>query len=488
MRPSSFQSFLASAMLFILLSPAGLAAEKQLRIMTYNVENLFHPSDEKDGIGFVFDKKKKEWIESSTYDKEDWEFTPNTKEKLKKCKRNSKSRLRARCQVDWTESLYKKKLNQIAEVIVSSNEELPDIIGLVEVENEQVVTELVRLVEKKKRLKKGSLKYIFKEGYDRRGIDTAILYKAKNSFLELTQNESDEPKVKFLRLPTERLDSGQTRYIVEAEFEVFGKYKLFVYLCHWPTQLQGKTKKFEIDGKLHEVQIDDELRLALARMVRRRMDIHYKQNHDAYYVVTGDFNVIDTDVPHAFSEGLLAATDKRKDLLLKVDKNQLNFSTVNSHKVKLEDVHIGYFRNQTILNKTKDSFPRGTYFYAPHMAWSRLDRFFTSKNLEAGYVPECQKGLAVKSDSYKIHDNGPWAGTYTYHMPDNGEHRFALHVPFIGSVVTRTPLKFVSSHPLQENDQLGYSDHFPISMVLWDKGSGDKNCLPYEYYGVSVED
>jgi|GEM_PF-6361477 len=479
---------IAIALLTVFNVTTGLANSKQLSIMTYNVENLFHPSDEQNGLGYIFDKKTKEWVESDTYDKKDLEFTPNSEAKEKICDKKSSSKKKAKCMTSWTMELYKKKIKQISQVIVESKEEFPDILGLVEVENEQTVKDLIEALEKKAKLKKGLLKYVFKDGYDRRGIDNAIIYKSKNSFLELTLDDQDEPKVKFLRLPAERLNSWQTRYIVEAEFEVFGKYKLFVFLCHWPAQREGATETFSIGRKEHIVQIDDELRLTMARMIRRRMDIHFKQNHDAYYIVTGDFNVIDSDVPHAIREGLLAKTDARKDLLLKVDKNQRDFSTVNTHKVLLEDVHRKYFRNRTILNKTKDLVPRGTYFYDRKMSWNLFDRFFTSLNLHAGRVPKCQKGLAVKTDSYKIHNNGPWAGTYTYHQPDEGEHRFALHVPFTGSQVTKTPLEFVQAIPYQHGDELGFSDHFPISMVLWDKGSGEKNCEPWEYYGIGIQD
>jgi endonuclease/exonuclease/phosphatase family metal-dependent hydrolase len=470
-----------------LVAGTGLA-DKSLQVMTYNVENLFHPSDETNGLGFVYDKSKEKWVETDQYDKEDFEFTPNTDEKRKICNRFTSSFKRARCLTDWTDKIYKKKIERVADVIVDANERFPDILGLVEIENEQVLQDLVAELEDSANLDEGTLKYVFKDGYDRRGIDTALVYRSKNSFLELALDDQDEPKVKFLRLPAERLDSWQTRYIVEAEFEVFGKYKLFVFVCHWPSQRNNAKATFTIRSRKHKVDIDDELRLVLARMVRRRMDTHFKQNHDAYFVVTGDFNVLDSDSPNAIKLGLLAESDQYKDLLLKVDKSKWTFSTVNKHKVQMEDVHAGFFRNQEILKKTKNKVPRGTYFYPPSMAWTRLDRFFTSKNLEAGRVPECQKGLAVKTDSYKIHNNGPWSGTYTYHEPDDGEHRFALHVPFIGSIVTKTPLKFIPQYPLRKQSRLGYSDHFPISMTLWDKGSGDRNCRPDEYYGVGVED
>jgi len=113
------------------------ATRGQVRIMWYNVENLFHP--ENDSIPG------------------DDEFTPEGVR-------------------HWTFTRYRKKLTSIAKLIVAAGcWEPPELVGLCEVENSQVLKELVQHPI----LAPYHYNYVHSNSPDRRGMDVACLYREK---------------------------------------------------------------------------------------------------------------------------------------------------------------------------------------------------------------------------------------------------------------------------------------------------------------------
>jgi hypothetical protein len=84
----------------------------------------------------------------------------------------------------WTWSRFEKKRDGIAQTILAVADEagdLPALVGLVEVENRMVVSQLVR----KTLLEELGYGYIHRESPDERGIDVALLYR-KDCFRPLT--------------------------------------------------------------------------------------------------------------------------------------------------------------------------------------------------------------------------------------------------------------------------------------------------------------
>ena len=73
----------------------------------------------------------------------------------------------------WTKKRYWRKLNNIAQELLScSDEGIPDIIALCEVENDSVVHDLVR----RSLLRNAGYEYLMTSSPDLRGIDVALLY------------------------------------------------------------------------------------------------------------------------------------------------------------------------------------------------------------------------------------------------------------------------------------------------------------------------
>ena len=73
----------------------------------------------------------------------------------------------------WTPSRYWRKMNNIGQTILSCQEEgVPDLVALVEVENDSVLFALTR----KSLLRNAGYQYLMTESPDERGIDVALLY------------------------------------------------------------------------------------------------------------------------------------------------------------------------------------------------------------------------------------------------------------------------------------------------------------------------
>lgn len=177
-------------------------AQTALRIISYNVENLFDVHH--DSL------------------KQDTEFTPEG----------------AR---HWTYTRYRNKLQQIARVIANIGEwDTPALIGLCEVESEQCLKDLCINGP----LRNYGYRYIHQDSPDWRGIDCALLYHAKQ-FQLVTQ--------RFITLP---MDDRPTRDILYAAGVVNKRDTLHAFVCHFPSQ-RGGTAATAIRRQtaLHSLQI-----------------------------------------------------------------------------------------------------------------------------------------------------------------------------------------------------------------------------------------
>ena len=113
-----------------------------LRIVSYNVENLFHPKHDSvrmDSVTFI--------------EKDDYEWTPEGQRR-------------------WSYTRYYRKVENIARVLTNIGEwDGVDIVGLQEVENALCVKRLCYT------LRPGEYDFVHYESPDPRGIDVALIYK-----------------------------------------------------------------------------------------------------------------------------------------------------------------------------------------------------------------------------------------------------------------------------------------------------------------------
>lgn len=127
----------------------------------------------------------------------------------------------------WNSYKYYRKLNNVFKVLVLCGNDMapPDIIGLCEVENENVLKDLCE----KTFLARDNYDYMISKGRDGRGINTALLFRKDR--LSLLSVASWRPLA----------DDG-TRMITRAILYSRMKYRsdtLDVMVCHWPSRRGG---------------------------------------------------------------------------------------------------------------------------------------------------------------------------------------------------------------------------------------------------------
>ncbi len=200
-----------------------------LRIVSYNVENLFHPKH--DSI-----QADSSWIE-----KEDREWTPEGERR-------------------WSYSRYYRKVENIARVLTNIGEwDGVDIVGLSEVENALCVKRLCYT------LRQGEYDFVHYESPDTRGIDVALMYK---------KARIDTLRTKAITVP---LAGQTTRDILYVCAVADKRDTLHLLVCHFPSQRGGAA---ETAWK----------RDAAKQILQQTVDSIYIIDKEAKIIVMGDMN------------------------------------------------------------------------------------------------------------------------------------------------------------------------------------------------------
>ncbi len=246
-------------------------AASHFTVMFYNVENLFDTID--------------------TENVSDSEFSPQGKK-------------------HWNTQRYTKKLNDLAGVISRINtEELPEIVGLCEVENRQVIEDLIAT----KKLTKGGYAIVHEDSPSPRGIDVALIYRKSEfeyiSHQALGVSLPEEPEYKF-------------RDILYVKGKTGGE-TLHLFVNHWKSRRGGRA---ETEFK----------RVASAKVLRAKIDQIQKKNKKAKIIIIGDFN--DTPQNRSIKEILRAGSDikraKKGDLFNLMYAKSINKKGTNHYKDK----------------------------------------------------------------------------------------------------------------------------------------------------------
>lgn len=279
-------AFVLRILIFVFCADAVTAQNH--RIMFYNTENFFD-------------------IQNNPRTRDD-EFTPSG----------------AR---HWTKVRYATKLKNIAKVITRLGKgNFPLIIGLAEVENENVIRDLIR----KTLLREGNYAYIHHESPDLRGIDVALLFSEKEVCLSAK-------KFITLNLAKKNIRSF-SREILYAKLRfVKSHHDLHIFVCHFPSKRGG-------------VRATEWKREIAARTLRRQIDsIQKADSREARILVMGDMNCRANE---------------------KVIREVLNVRTMES------------MPDPAVLYNTGSRFERknvGTYKFRGK--WELLDHIFVTGNL-----------------------------------------------------------------------------------------------------------
>lgn len=201
-------------------------AQEPFRAMFYNVENLFDTKD--DTL------------------KNDQEFLPDATRK-------------------WNYYRYKDKINKIARVIISvGNDNIPDLVGLCEVENDSCLLDLIKYSP----LREAGYRYVMTHSPDERGIDVALLYQ-RGTFKLLEKQ--------VIPVPLKKIRNSSTRDILHVAGKVISGDTLDVFVCHMPSRSEGEKRT-------------EPYRLFASQILKSSVDSLMKIRQHPYLLVMGDFN------------------------------------------------------------------------------------------------------------------------------------------------------------------------------------------------------
>ena len=219
--------------LFIGIGCTNILLAQPFQIVSYNVENLFHPKH--DSVAGI--------------DKDDYEWTPEGERR-------------------WSYYRYYQKVENIARVLTNIGEwNGVDAVGLQEIENALCVKRLCRT------LRRNEYDFVHYESPDKRGIDVAFIYK--------------KARIDTLHTRALRVDLGEeaTRDILYVcaltkdkgeRLKAYGD-TLHFFVCHLPSQRGGKA---ESEWKRTEA----------VRVLQQAVDSVYRTNPEAKIIVMGDMN------------------------------------------------------------------------------------------------------------------------------------------------------------------------------------------------------
>lgn len=204
----------------------NLVAQQRFLVMEYNVENLFDCRH--DSL------------------KNDSDFMPESPR-------------------GWTFSKFSRKVESISRVILSaSGEQVPDIVGLCEVENEYCAKALVGYSP----LREAGYEYVITDSPDERGIDVLLLYQPY-TFKLLEKH--------VINVPTVSIGGRPTRDILHVSGSIVTGDTLDIFLVHFPSRSGGwrKTEKY---------------RLMAAGCLKSAVENIIQSRLNPYIIIMGDFN------------------------------------------------------------------------------------------------------------------------------------------------------------------------------------------------------
>jgi len=164
----------------------------------------------------------------------------------------------------WDSVKYVAKLQDVAKVIVAMNDgKGPGVVGMCEVENRSVLEDLV----KQPALKKKKYRIVHFDSPDGRGIDVALLYK-KGALRVLNSSSIPIEDPIFTR---------PTRDVLFVSALMSRKDTLHFFVTHFPSRYGGR-------------EASEPKRIAVARVIRLKLDSLLSRNRQSKIIVMGDFN------------------------------------------------------------------------------------------------------------------------------------------------------------------------------------------------------
>jgi hypothetical protein len=303
----------------------------------YNVENLFDTLD--------------------TENVRDSEYTPQGENK-------------------WNTERYKKKLNNLSEVIsLMGTDATPDglaILGLAEIENRDVIEDLIRT----EKLKERNYQIVHYDSPDRRGVDVGLIYQPKYFTVINSKsyrlNIADKPE---FRTRDQLIVSGKLHDEI-----------LHIIVAHWPSRRGGEKRSRP-------------LRIAAAQLTRAIIDSLQTIDPDAKIIFMGDLN---DDPVNVSVRGVLRAKGNQSDV-----------------------------KGGELFNTTEEFYHKGVGTLAWRDSWNLFDQllittpllpsdfsgwqFFNAKVFNKSFIRQTEGNFA--GYPLRTFAGGAYTGGYSDHFP-----------------------------------------------------------------------
>lgn len=269
---------------------------------------------------------------------------------------------------DWSEYRYLEKLENITRSIASIHRDrLPDIIGVSEIENKTVLTDLVFQPAFKR-----EYDFIHYDSPDRRGIDVALLYN-RNSFKVLSHEK--------IQVVLEADADYVTRDILYVNGFLGSSDSIHFFINHWPSRREGTRKSMP-------------RRIAAAQILSKKLLPLLQRESMAKVIIMGDFN--DLPVSKSIARHLNAKSHKS------IKDNELYNLAFIPYSKKMGTV---YARGRWLMfdqilisrglisgdgTRVKSSrltihFDRGLLFYDKKRSMYRPNRSYSGKKYHGGF-------------------------------------------------------------------------------------------------------
>lgn len=235
-------------------------------------------------------------------------------------------------EMEWTDDRLDKKIYNLARIIRMMNAERgPDILGVCEVENQEVLELMVF-----KYLSDLDYKIAYIESPDKRGIDNGLIFK------------SDKFKLISLQADTVHLtDRWPTRLIFGVNLLTSENEKISVFVNHWPSRSGGQMES-------------EPNRISAAQTLRNAVDRIFNKEPEAKIFIIGDFN----DDP----------------------VNASVLETLKAHPIKCDSLPTDFeMKSESELyNLSYQSFEDGEGSFKYRDTWNMLDQIIVSESLITG--------------------------------------------------------------------------------------------------------
>lgn len=281
--------------------------------------------------------------------------------------------------MEWTKDRLDKKMYNLARVIRSMNDgNGPDVLGVCEVENQNVLDLMIN-----KYLSDLNYKTAYLESPDNRGIDNGLIFKSN--------------KFKLINIQADTIhlsDGWPTRLIMGVNLLTDNNEKITVFVNHWPSRSGGQLES-------------ESNRIEAAKTLRYAVDRIFKIEENAQIFIIGDFN----DDP--------------------INKSVLE--TLRAHPIKCDSLNAEFEVESEgeLFNLSYESYENELGSYKYRDTWNMLDQIIVSGSLITGdvinyicntfevYKPNI---LITKSGDYKgtpfpTYGGRRYLGGYSDHFP-----------------------------------------------------------------------